>query len=215
MKAENQTMHIEEVNGQQTVQCLFVQTGPKQYPKVGNVEFLSDPALPYLYYVFSGTAEHYEQFKSIMSQHGVFPAHEVGVVEPGAPVDAAPAEEVEEPVVVTDPGKPESDTLSDPAELEIDDGSQQQQGQTDGTAVSGVDGSGAPNGGQPPAGSGDQSGQGAGGQSEHRGGPAEAPGGAPGGEALSGDVPGTVREEVKPATPAPAAPNNDDPFADL
>lgn len=114
MKAEDQSMLIADAAGQQTVQAVFIQTGPKRYPRIGNVDFEIDPDTGALATVYSGTFEGYLQFARLMKQHACYPAHELAEKVADVPADEDAAEE---PVVQTDPGKTEEDTLSAPAEI--------------------------------------------------------------------------------------------------
>ncbi len=43
MKAESQSMLIEEAQGQQTIQALFMQTGKNEQPVILNCQFERDP----------------------------------------------------------------------------------------------------------------------------------------------------------------------------
>jgi hypothetical protein len=208
MRAEDQSMLVEEAQGQQTIQALFVQTSDKEQPVILNCQFERDPADGKLYYVFSGTAEHYLGFRTLMEDYAVFPAHEV----PGnRHFNAATAEngETERTAEAAPPVADVPDTLSDaPAELSATDGEVvQPEGATD---VASVHSPEQPAGsGQSPAGDGREAGgTSAGGDDVHGGGHAGQPGtpsGGPGGEATGANGAGTVSAEV----------SGNDPFADL
>lgn len=177
MRAEDQSLLVQDAQGQQTVQCLFVQPGKRQLAQIHNIVFeKNDDGL--FAYVYNGTFEGYQAFKQIMEQHGVYPAHEI----PGAP-----SAETDEPTVQTDPGKTETDTLTNPVEIEADDA---------------VQGSESSDNRQSEAGSGDDA-QGQSGSDNAGGsGPVQSAGGDQGGEAPTGNGAGPVSTEVAPAKPA-------------
>lgn len=213
MKAESQSMLIEEAQGQQAVQALFMQTGPQEKSTILNCQFQRDPEDGKLYYVFSGTAESYMQFRSLMSDYGVLPAHEIEGHRLN-PKTAQAAEEVGESAPVTDTAPAETkstaDTGDNPPELSVTEGvTVKPEGDAD---VASVHTAAEPaNGGQPAPGQAGQAGTGTQHQPAHGGGhdgqPAPAAGGT-GREAAAGGASGTV--DAQGVKPAPA-----DPFADL
>lgn len=198
MRAEDQTMQIEDAHGQQTVQCLFVQVGKVQYPSIGPCVFEMGPDKR-LQYVFAGTFEHYQQFRALMEGYACFPAHEI----PGETLnigDAAGAKVHEEPVVETDPGKTAADTLSAPAEI-INDGMTDAERalhvQAQGGNDDAVQRAQLANGGQSTAGAGDQAGGTDGGDHDvNGGGSASDQGGGEGRAPAADNGGGTVSPEV-------------------
>lgn len=212
MRAEDQSMLVEEAQGQQTIQALFVQTGDKEQPVILNLQFERDPADGKLYYVFSGTSDHYVNFRNLMADYAVLPAHEVPGNRhfSGASGEAAEPGEVERTVEAAPAVAGVPDTLSaDTPELSATDGEVvQPEGAADVASVhSPVE---PANGGQSASGAGGEaSGASAGSGDVHGGGDAGQPGtpsGGPGGEASGANGAGTVSAEVSGAQ---------DPFADL
>ena len=210
MRAEDQSMLIEEAQGQQTVQAIFVQTGERQHQQILNLTFEPGPDGK-LSYVFSGTAEHYMQFRQLMEDHGVRPAHEIEG-HPANPNTPKADDAAQAPVIDTAPAQPVPDTLTAPAELSVTDGevvTAAPEGASDEPAVRSAEQ--PADSGQPATGAGDQaSGSGTGDQPHDGGGSGSgaAPGGNAGGEAASQNGTGTVDGQgVKAAA--------DDPFAML
>lgn len=206
-------MLIEEAQGQQTIQALFMQTGPREEAVILNCRFERGPDGK-LYYVFSGTSDHYMQFRELMADYAVRPAHEVEGHPSNPATQAAAAEQSGEaaPVVDTAPNETKSaaDTGDNPPELSVTEGEiVRPEGASD---VASVHSPGEPaNGGQPSAGDAGQAGANDGrGVDAHGGGDAgrsDAPGGSAGGEAAASDAQRAVDPQVAPA--------KHDPFADL
>lgn len=178
MKAESQSMLIEEAQGQQTIQALFMQTSDREQAVILNCTFERNPEDGKLYYVFAGTSELYVQFRDLMADYGVLPAHEV----PGHPSNpetakAAAAAGEEAPVIDTAPNSTKStaDTGDNPPELSATEGETvKPEGDTDDASVRSA---GQPaNGGQPPAGDAGQAGASAGHNPDDRQGHAGEPG---------------------------------------
>lgn len=210
MRAEDQSMLIEEAQGQQTIQAIFVQTGERQHQQILNLTFEPGPDGK-LSYVFSGTAEHYMQFRQLMEDHGVRPAHEVEG-HPANPNTPKADDAAQPPVIDTAPVQPVPDTLTgDAPELSADEGEviTAPEGASDEPAVRSAEqpadsGQSATGEGGAPSGAsaGDQSHDGGG------SGAGAAPGGNTGGEAASQNASGPVDGQ---GVKAPA----DDPFAML
>ena len=194
MRSEDQRMLIEDAQGQQTVQCLFVQPNPKrQVAKIGNVQFEKTPEGLFAY-VYNGTFEGYQAFQRIMAQHGVYPAHEI----PGDVAGTAPAEN-DEPTVNTDPGKTETDTLTDPAEIEADVSIPSSEPASEGEPATGDAGEA---GSEPVS------------DNANGSGPDDASGGDQGGASSGENSTGTVSAQVKPSkAKAKDKPSEADPFA--
>lgn len=211
MKAENQSMLIEEAQGQQTIQALFMQTGPREEAVILNCQFERAPD-GHLYYVFSGTSDHYLQFRKLMADYAVKPAHEVEG-HPSNPATQAAAEMDEAaPVVDTAPNdtKSTADVGDTPPELSATDGIVvQPEGASDDASVRGAQSADV---GQPAPGDAGSAGSDDGrGVDAHRGGDdgrSDAADRSAGGEASPARPSGSVDPQVAPAA-------KPDPFADL
>lgn len=189
MRAEDQRMLVADAQGQQTVQCLFIQPGKRQQAKIHNIEFEKNPEGLYAY-VYSGTFEGFLAFKQIMEQHGVFPAHEIPGGEPTA--------ETDEPTVNTDSGKTDTDTLTNPVEIEADANALHGAEPADNRQSATVEA------GQAPAEPGSDNAAGSG--------PDDASGGDQGGTPATGNGAGSVGEKVAKPKTAGKAKTEPDPF---
>lgn len=227
MKAESQSMLIEEAQGQQTIQALFMQTGKNEQPVILNCRFERDPEDGKLYYVYSGIADNYLSFRSLMADYAVFPAHEIEGHRMNPNTQAAAEQAAGEAAPVTDTAPVETKSTADvgdnPPELSATEGEIIRPAPEGDADVASVRGAEQPaNGGQSSAGDAGQAGVG-GGVDAHRGGHDGQPGASdrgPGGEAGAASASGPVDAQgVKtPAAPAKAAPaptGKPDPFADL
>jgi len=209
-------MLIEEAQGQQTIQALFMQTGPKEEAVILNCRFERNGEDGKLYYVFAGTADHYMMFRELMRDYAVFPAHEVEGHPSNPATQAAAAQEAGEaaPVVDTAPNETKStaDTGETPPELSVTDGIVvTPEGAADDASVHSPEQ--PANGGQSASGDAGATGANDGrGVDVHGGADDGRPGTADrsaGGEAAAPNASGTVDPQVT----APAA--KPDPFADL
>jgi len=208
-------MLIAEAQGQQTIQALFMQTGPKEQGVILNCQFERDPEDGKLYYVFTGTADHYMQFRSLMADYAVRPVHEIEGHRLNPKTHEAAAQEAGEaaPVVDTAPAESKSaaDTGDNPPELSATEGEiVRPEGDADVASVHSP-GQPADSGQSSPAPGGEASGASAGDHADDRSGHAGEPGASDrgaGGEAAAANGAGTVSGEVKPGSAS-------DPFADL
>lgn len=232
MKAESQSMLIEEAQGQQTIQALFMQTGKNEQPVILNCQFERDPEDGKLYYVYSGIADNYVSFRSLMADYAVYPAHEIEGHRMNPNTQAAAEQAAGEAAPVTDTAPVETKSTADvgdnPPELSATEGEIIRPAPEGDADVASVRGAEQPaNGGQPSAGDAGQAGAGVGGGVDaHRGGHDGEPGASdrsPGGEAGAASASGPVdvqgvKTPAAPAKAAPAAPaptGKPNPFADL
>lgn len=205
-------MLIEEAQGQQTIQALFMQTGPREEAVILNCRFERGPDGK-LYYVFSGTSDHYMQFRELMADYAVRPAHEVEGHPSNPATQAAAAEQSGEAAPVVDSApletKSTADTGDNPPELSVTEGETvKPEGAAD---VASVHGAEQPaNGGQPASGDAGQAGSDDGrGVDAHGGGDAgrsDVPNRSAGGEAAASGASRPVDPQVSKSA---------DPFADL
>lgn len=217
MKAENQSMLIEEAQGQQTIQALFMQTGKNEQPVILNCQFERDPEDGKMYYVYSGTADNYVSFRSLMEDYAVRPVHEIEGHRLNPKTHEAAAQAAGETAPVTDTAPAETKSTADvgdnPPELSATEGEivrPAPEGDADVASVRGAEQSA--NGGQPSAGDAGSAGAGVGGGVDaHRQGHDGEPGASdrgPGREAGAAGASGPVDAQgVKPGKV--------DPFADL
>lgn len=227
MRAESQSMLIEAAQGQETIQAIFAQTLTPRKGVILNCQFERDPADGDLYYVFSGTADHYMQFRELMSDYGVKPAHEIAGhrFNPETQKQADEEAGTAAPVVDTAPVETKStaDTSESP-DLSTTEGVVVTPSAEGGVDVTPLRSSADANSGQPSTGDAGQGGASAGDQSHDRGGSGAgaAAGGAAGRKAAVADAQRPVDGqgvEADPfaaltgAEPAPAA--KADPFADM
>jgi hypothetical protein len=236
MKAENQSMLIEEAQGQQTIQALFMQTGKNEQPVILNCQFERDPEDGKLYYVYSGTADNYVSFRSLMEDYAVRPVHEIEGHRLNPKTHEAAAQAAGEAAPVTDTAPAETKSTADvgdnPPELSATEGEIVRPAPEGDADVASVRGAEQPaDSGQPSAGDAGQAGAGNGGRVDaHGGGHAGEPGASdrgPGREAGAAGASGPVDAQGVKADPfadlgtttaAPAAPapsGKPDPFADL
>lgn len=217
MKAENQSMLIEEAQGQQTIQALFMQTGKNEQPTILNCQFERDPEDGKLYYVYSGTADNYVAFRSLMEDYAVRPVHEIEGHRLNPKTHEAAAQAAGEAAPVTDTAPADTKSGADvgetPPELSPTEGEIVRPAAEGDADVASVRGAEQPaNGGQPSAGDAGAAGAGVGGGVDaHRQGHDGQPGASSGGqgrEADAGGASGSVDAQgVKPGKA--------DPFADL
>lgn len=227
MRAENQSMLVQAAQGQETVQAIFTQTFPKEQGIILNCQFERDPADGKLYYVFSGTSDHYIQFRELMADYGVRPAHEIEGHRFNSATQAAAAEEagLSAPVVDTAPDatKSSADTSESP-ELSATEGVVVTPAPLEPVDVTAIRSTSDANGGQPAPVATGQAGSGTGGDVDDgsRSGAGSAPAGNAGGEAVRDDalraVDGAgVEDDPFDALTGTTAPADDpnDPFAGI
>lgn len=212
MKAESQAMLVEEAQGQQTVQALFMQTHSDEKSVILNCQFERDPEDGKMYYVYSGTHDGYLSFRSLMQDYAVYPVHEIEGHRLNPKTHEAAAQAAGEAAPVTDTApadtKSTADTGETPPELSATEGvTVQPEGGDDVASVRSPEQ--PANGGKPSAGNAGQAGADVGGGVDaHRGGHDGQPGASDRGAGGAAAQPDAQR-------PVDAQGVKDDPFADL
>jgi hypothetical protein len=195
-----------------------MQTSPREQAVILNCQFQRDSADQKLYYVFSGTADHYIQFRELMSDYGVFPAHEIVGHRFNPATHKAEEEGVSAPVVDTAPveTKSSADTSESP-ELSVTEGVTVTPDLEGEVNVAPVSSTAHANGGQSAPGGDRQSGASAGGDVDDRSrsGAGSTPGGSPGGEAVSPNPSGSVHGSSVDEFAGLTENDSNDPFAGM